>query len=175
MGGKVIMKANIHQLQQGSASIEFALSFVLILVLILGMSTLSIYIWAQQKLSYAAGEGSRIFNAWHQSTSHDQPCNLIASQAQPSVCSQVKNSLGFLQDDVICSLQQDSCTQIENTLLADWQVCSFDTTLSYNTQNNALLHLLTQAHYALSDSNLAISQLHATSSINIMCLKESPL
>lgn len=165
-----------HSSEDGVASIEFALCFILILALILGMGALSMYVWAQQKLSYAAGEGSRTISAWqHSTTSNNQPCDLILSQAQPSVCASAESSLDFLQVDTTCSLHYSQCTQVEHVLLEEWQVCSFDLTLRYNTQNQGLLHLLTQTYHTLSKSSLAAPQLQASSSVNIMCLKENSL
>lgn len=160
--------------EDGVASIEFALSFVLILILILGISALSMYVWAQQKLSYAAGEGTRALSAW-QHAAPSNTCNTVASTTQPNVCDSVKNSLGFLQNDTTCTLSYTSCSQIERVSFENWQICTFKVALSYNTQNHTLLHLLNQAHHALSKSSLAVSQLQASSSINIMCLKENSL
>lgn len=162
--------------EDGVASIEFALSFVLILILILGISALSMYVWAQQKLSYAAGEGTRALSAWqHAAPSNTLLCNTVASTNQSNVCDSVKNSLGFLQNDTTCTLSYASCSQIERISFENWQICTFKVALSYNTQNHTLLHLLNQAHHALSKSSLAVSQLQASSSINIMCLKENSL
>src|SRR3546814_13214608 len=45
--------------QRGVAAIEFALTVVLLLVIVFGIVSYGAMFWAQQKLSHLAGEGAR--------------------------------------------------------------------------------------------------------------------
>lgn len=158
--------------QKGAANIEFALCLSLILLIIVGISALSAYIWAQQKMSYATGEGTRALSITYHShapkLNQAGSCELIKNDV--SLCEQALTASGFLEPHSTCTIELNTCVPISRPLLSEWAMCTYTLSLTYDTSSNPLIHTLTQLRSLLDSSGHISSTLRAASSVNTICL-----
>lgn len=158
--------------QQGAATVEFTLCLMLIVIIMLGLTSLGAYVWAQQKISYAAGEGTRSLSIkYHTQSSHiNQAGSCEHIKNDRSLCEQALTASGFLQPHSSCSIELNTCTSVTNPLLDEWKVCTYTLALSYEASSNALIQPLNQLRALLDGSEDATTNLKASSSVNTLCL-----
>jgi len=158
--------------QQGAATVEFSLCLMLILLIVLGLTSLGAYVWAQQKISYAAGEGARSLSIKYHSQSpvinQTGSCDQIKNDF--SLCEQALTASGFLQPNSSCSIELNTCASVTNPLLDEWQVCTYTLALTYEASSNPLIKPLNQIRALLDGSEGETPHLKASSSVNTLCL-----
>lgn len=157
-----------HRSQQGVASIEFALSFMLLLLIILGLSSLGALVWAQQKLSFAAGEGARAlfqeYNENRQQHIKDGSCHLLLNNAQAK--EQAIKASGFLAPHSTSEIILGSCTP----QAAPLSMCNYSVRINYDTTSNTLIHLLARFQSSTSDNAINTpNTLSAKSTVQLLC------
>lgn len=154
--------------QQGVASIEFALSFVLLLLIIFGLSSLGAMVWAQQKLSFAAGEGARaLFQEHHENRKQNIQvggCDLLTNNEKTK--EQAITAAGFLAPHSSSSITRHNCVD----QAAPLSMCSYTVHVQYDTTQNTLIHLL--ARFQSSSGGTSPNTpntLSAKSTVQLLC------
>lgn len=134
---------HIFQLQSGSASIEFALSISLFFLIFFCLIAFGTLFWFQQKLSYAAGQGSRL--AYQELIANKamvlKTAPWLDDQGSGLICQDSLQHTDYMQAHTRCRVQLHTCTPLNPaTPELPLERCNLSVTLRYNTSHNSLIH-----------------------------------
>lgn len=165
-----LITTKTNQDQSGVAAIEFALSLMVFFLIFFGLIAFGALFWAQQKLSYAAGEGSRAI--FQEFIDHKKQQDI-----SPKICEHSLEATGFLKPDTSCVVGIKNCTS-PGGADSPLEQCQAYVKLSYNTKNNSLIHSVNWIGAAFSGDNPDTAwmpgRLAAQSTVNIHRFKLTP-